>query len=51
MKYSVIKLPPSFNGGFHVNVHDSSVIFSTVGNLGASGRSEIKKKTYLIKTS
>ena len=40
MKYSVIKLPPSSNGGFHDNTQDSSVMFSTVGNLGASGRSE-----------
>lgn len=41
MIYSVIKLPPSLSGGFHVNVHDSSVMFSAVGNLGGSGRSEI----------
>ena len=44
MTYSVMKLPPSFSGGFQVRYTELSVIFSVVTKRGASGRSERGKQ-------
>lgn len=36
-----MKLPPSLRGGFQDKTTESSLMFSTTGNLGGSGRSVI----------